>query len=203
MLILDKVFKDNRNIIECVKSDLYFRGYSYIKEVYKQVSIITTTYNEYVIKFDREECEICHDYYEGPYYICYMTFINNLGTEVLKLSFSENQAMVILDSLSQFEDFNMADIIINLGSEDNAIYSLRIIREKGFYKCIIYRKDIFSESIKLKFTLNEEETNGLTDLIYSIYFSYLIDVDCNFSGECDISLLESIYNKVIDQDNYK
>lgn len=203
-MILDKVFKNNKNIIECIKSDLYFRGYSYIKEVYQQVSLMTTTYNEYTIRFDREPCKLL-DNYSSPYYICYMTFINNIGLEVLKISFSEDQAAVILDNLSQFEDFNMFDIDIPMGIGNyRDFYDLSIIRDKEYYNCTLFQRVIGENRIpKLRFTMDQKETNGITDMMYGMYFSYLIDIDCSLSGNCNISLLESVYTKILDQVDYQ
>lgn len=196
-MILDKVFKNSKNMIECIKSDLYFGGLGFIRKEYRQLSIVKTLNNEFTIKFDREPCEILN-FGEGPYYLCYMTFINNIGIEVLKLYFSENDALQILDCFSQFEDFNMPDVAFNLCVGDMKIYTMIIIRHDDLYDCTIHQRGIDNKPIDiLKFKLpNNENDNGITNIMYSMYFSYLIDIDC-CSSKCDISLLESIYHNFL------
>lgn len=195
-MILD-ILPNNKSISEVINNDLYFRGYEFIRKEYRRLSIVKTLNNEFTIKFDREPCKLLN-FGESPYYLCYMTFINNIGIEVLKLSFSENDALQILDCFSQFEDFNMPDIAFNLCVGDMKIYTMFIVRYDDLYDCTIRQGGIDNKPIDiLKFKLpNNENDNGITDIMYSMYFSYLIDIDC-CSSEYDISLLESVYDKFL------
>lgn len=179
----------SKNIVEVIENDLYWFGISYVKEVYNKVCYVNTTNRDFTIKTSRRDSLWIDDI--SPKYICSLTFINTLGLEVLTLDFSENTAIVIIDNIYTFDEFNMKDLTIPIlfsSSNPSIKYTIRLERyDSNLIKFTIYSNQIYE---KLHFYLNLDD---FSNLLYSMYFSWLIDID---NGN-DISLLEGVYSKLI------
>lgn len=184
-----------KNEIECITQDLYWHGLSYIKEVYRNMCYVNTLYNDIKLKIDRKDCELWVDDHL-PRFICSIDFINNLNINILSLSFSEYDALNLLDFICTFLDSNEAvvnmpfDCIADIQSK----YSISIYRIDNGIQLTVFQHSIYNPSNPFpKITIYFNDDN-IYDLLYAFYFSWFIDID---NG--DISLMESLYSKIIDQ----
>jgi hypothetical protein len=189
-----------KNVSDVIETDLYWYGIDFVKEVYKQMCIVNTVEKYITIKTDRRECEIYVDN-KGPKYICSLSFFNNLGIELLKLEFSECMAVSVIDAIYSYEDFNMKDISIPIDSVTipGISYILKLDRDMTnncmSHMTIFQHNILYPNSYIPVVSCSLTSDNILSDFLYAMYFSWIIDLDnCN-----DISLEEGLYSAMINQ----
>lgn len=176
----------SKNIIECIEADLQWYGINYIKEVYRQVCIVNTSNKDIKIRLDRTDNLFHNNDPKVPRYICSITFINNLNIELFSIQFSEFTAVAILDAMYEYENFPMFDMNLNL---PNGV-SIKLKRIDEFTKFDIYKVNEVFHTIDLKLSFTMESDYIVDDLLYSMYFSWLIDID---NGEYMFEFINDYY----------
>lgn len=121
-------------------------------------------------------------------YICYMSFVNTVGVEVLKLDFPTSSVYTLLDSVdSCVTEFGMDSINIPLNEfsptlRHSFFYFERMggiddVRDEDTFRVEIRSYDGVQMITKLAFTLKESQLEDY--LLFPMYFTYLIDIDDN------------------------
>lgn len=164
----------SKNITECIDYDFQWYGLNYIREMYRKVTIVNTSNKDIIIKLNRTE----NMFYSNndpkvPRYICSITFINNLNIELFSVQFSEYTAVSILDAIYEYENFPMFDMNLSL---PNGV-SIKLTRIDEFTRFDVYKVNELFHTIDLKLSFTMESDYIVEDLLYSMYFSWLIDLD--------------------------
>ncbi len=184
---------------ECICSDIVMSRYNFdlIKEVY-MINFMTLN-NEYTLEFDWKDHYLPVN--NNLVRICNISFRNNILNKIMHtISFSLESAIVILDNLCQYMDMGMNYLDFPIkGISQSYIFNIQTNKDTNspYYNNLlisIYEVDpIYRVSSPIE-TFYLESDSQLQDLMYQIYFAFIIDVD---SG--DMSLMESIYDKLINQ----
>ena len=184
--IMDKLF--NKNITECIGYDLQWFGLNYLKEVYRQMTVVNTAHEDIRIKLDRIENLFLSNDVRCPRYVCSMSFVNNLDLELFTIQMSEYTAVELLDAIYQYENFGMPDISIPL--PNGVIIALTRVDEHTRVDIFEVNRYLNTTDIRLSFYVLSD--NFVDDILYSMYFSWLIDLD-NGDGEYMFDFINDNY----------
>ena len=130
-------------------------------------------------------------------FVCILEVYDTINRLILDIRFSELFAYQLIDKINQFSEFGMRDLVIPIytGNSNMTNYHIRLYRDESDPLIInfeILQYDIANGSLFPRIVTKVSDPI-LEDFIYGLYFSYLIDIDCE-----DISLAESIYTNYIE-----
>lgn len=130
-------------------------------------------------------------------FVCILEVYDTINRLILDIRFSELFAYQLIDKINQFSKFGMRDLVIPIytGNSNMTNYHIRLYRDESDPLIInfeILQYDIANGSLFPRIVTKVSDPI-LEDFIYGLYFSYLIDIDCE-----DISLAESIYTNYIE-----
>lgn len=198
--ILDTIIKTiARNSYDYISGGLDHMGYGFVtglKEEFGDMASIKTYDGNYEIALDRYNRQLWINNETGQF-LCTIKIYDSLHREILSVNFSEYFAFHLLDVLYQYDEFSMRDLVIPIetGSTNMASYQFNLHRNDIDPLVIdfsILQYDSINESLmpRIVTQLSDEILNNL---MFGIYFSFLIDIDTG-----DISLMENIYSKLIE-----
>lgn len=143
-------------------------------------------------------------------YICYMDFINNLDMVTLSIHFTEDQAFAIIDELDNFLEFNELSRPISIGTNDLYGNYLMMCLERDIpdtpAECDMigisirqYNRNTEQIITRVHFICSEEFIAN--QIIYMMYFAYLIDIDDGRFNICNESLED--FREAVARDNLR
>lgn len=139
------------------------------------------------INFIREDAKLW--YTDSSFkFLCKMTFKNNLGLDQLELILNEIDISCLLDSIYQFLDYRMREIVLAFRQINKIIHFTFSIEGHKYYLTINEYNMINRFSIpRLKISFKDRD--DLIKFADIIYFIYLIDIDDGTIQEDYLKLL--------------
>ncbi|MCM1440198.1 MAG: hypothetical protein NC131_13495 [Roseburia sp.] len=173
--------------------DYFGDSYAYVAmEEYKEGDNmrINTYDGNYSFGFNRIDRKLWLTDNSGNF-VCILEVYDSINRMILDIRFSELFAFDLIDKLNQFSEFGMTDLVIPIytGNSNLANYHIRLYRDSDplVINLEILQYDFINQLLFPRIVTKISDPI-LEDLLYGLYFSYLIDIDCG-----DISLAESIY----------
>ncbi len=203
--LLDTVIKTlSRNTYEYITGGLEYMGNRFITAIKDEMAGLNggdmaklkTFDGNYIIGLDRINRKLWINENTGNF-ICQFKIYDSIDREILNIGFSESFAFILLDKLNQYVEFSQKDLVIPIesGNTNLASYQFRICRSNVdplVNDFIILQYDNINNILipRIVTSLSDEL---IGELMFMIYFSYLIDIDTG-----DISLMESIYSRLLE-----
>ena len=139
----------------------------------EEVARFKSKNKDYLIELTREPAQLW--YTDTSFkFLCKLSFKNNLGIEVLKLVFNENDIYILIDNLNSFYNLKIDEITIPALISNGNSYTFIFNKVNDNNNSCIMR--IIENDCINRVTI-EFDINSFLDFVDLMFFTFIVDID--------------------------